>query len=329
MIPGFSYGTLFAIACILIFIAAVVYAIIKKQVKWIIGLGLFLLIISGTFLFHLFSDTESGFSYDKIKDFNPNQTLIIENHLLTYEEDHSTIIFLNSSKKEVPVTYYPIYLNELDAYYIVVFSKDTSNSLTDGLFFQHDYEMYRNQVDMLLLISKVDGQLLQPRVYNLIGSTVDLDAAENKEDTITFPVYKPFSKNINYYYYIEQLPTNSRPYITSDMISFSGDKNIEKFEFVQGRYLTLFDTGDISYYIRSPYIIEESDVITSIRFSANYSQILNDEIYVKQGYFTTHNNQIYIVGNDLCIYLVTGETLTKVKQLESLDTWMDEISALI
>ncbi|WP_025725031.1 hypothetical protein [Acholeplasma granularum] len=322
-----SWSDILILISLLLLIILVVLSIIRKRKTYLLVSTLMFMLLVGILISNLISNNHPGFSYSSIKDYDSTVPLKIENKKLI-SNFNSEVIYLDSFKVEVSLNIYPIYLKELDNYYLVIYSYDMNKSLEYELYTQNDYEMYRNKVDILALINKADGKLSVPRVYNLIGSTFDLSQILNKGETILLPIYKPYKSDINYYYLIQGIKKSNLTHFKTKFISLTSNKVIQKFEFLENRFITLFDNGEIQYETHTEGIISGNNNSTNFSYSTNNYEVLDNKTFVKMGYFTTHHNKFYILNDDMAIYLLEGEVLTKIKTIEDINDFYDEVYAI-
>lgn len=322
-----SFEGYFIIFGLIILIILIIISFTQKRKVYLIPGSIIFLFLIVIFVSRFISEDRYTFTYASIKNYDATQSLQIDDFKLVFE-DQSEVIYLDTLKNETHLNIYPIYIKELDNYYVVIYSHDKNKRLLYNLYTQDDYELYRNEVDLFTLISKTDGVISMPRVYNLIGSTIDLNQILSKDETIILPIYKPFKSDINYYYLIQEIQTSTHKYFKNDIISLTANRKIERFEFLDNKFITLFDNGDIHYEIHTQTALSESQGHIGYAYSKSYYDILDDKTFVKEGYFTTHNNQFYILDDDMFISLLEDKILTKVKLLDNKFDFFNEVNLL-
>ncbi len=226
--------------------------------------------------------------------------------------------------------FHPVFISDAhEDYYFVIFSRNPDKIIEDA-YTQNDYEWNPLKSDVIAIISKTSGLINQPHVYDLIGFTIGLDFIAT-DQTIRFPVYKPYTREINYYFVIiidEQYDILSS---MTDLIFFAGlDRTLVNHVYTNHMVLGVYSDQMMEFYT----VLFEFDYASrngTMYFSGGGGSSrrisdLDDELYVKQGYFTAIGDAIYYVNNDLKIYRYTLTSNTYVSDVIDLEHWMDQIN---
>lgn len=261
---------------------------------------------------------------------NTIDNLILEDGELKDEITKERVTYYVYEDKVKHEKWYPVYMKSFDGVYLMVFSTDSSKTMSDGLFFQDDYE-YNHNADKLVIVSKETGFIRIPRTYELIGQTVDLSLTEKQGSVLSFPVNHPYSRTINFYFSI-YVYDQSVLYTMTNLTSFSSNgRYIIHHAFTETDVLTVYNNGDISLLERTftVYIesIEGKTTITGSSSSGKYLDILDDDT-VKEGYFISINNTLYVLRDDLGIYKFIDGGFVFIKQLTSSNHFFTEVSTL-
>lgn len=318
--PIFTILIFFSVMTLFIFLFIKKYKIIYRSLYILTALAFIIFIIRLT-------NNESNLSdYHQIKDYSLNKVIHLVDNRLTYE-DNTPIEILDDTNKTISSSMYPIYLKSLSNSYIIVYSYDKDKEIPYHLYFQQDYEMY-DKADKLVILDKNTGEFHIPRVYDLIGSTIQLNNIITYGNSIFLPVNKPYNDEINYYYQMQKIIINNKNHYYTSNLSLTGDRKLIKFVTLENEYISTFDNGEISYEIRTTTTSHDQNGTITIETVKKHSDILDNFNYVKAGYFTTHKDLFYVLGNDLEVYTLKGEMLTKVGDISSPLDWDLFISKL-
>lgn len=243
--------------------------------------------------------------------------------------------YIVSSKYHTQEDYHVVYFEELDHYYLTIYSKEYGKVYNNRFKFG-DYE--RDKGDLLYVINKEDGVMYPIIDYSLSGLEIDLNSFQVEEDVIIYGVYLRYETGISHYRYI----------ITPEDISDSDYRHItwrnnDESIYIHGDLTggsvhrhTLGDPSEIVYfklyenlflYIDSYDFIRVGEYDSSggvLRFDG--SEFLTGEQYVLNGYYEFANDSIYYVSNDM--KLMKFDNLrwnVTIEESVTLENWKDYI----
>lgn len=326
MIVNKTYGFLiFIIIIIIVIIALSINKKIKPVYKYLINS--LILIITFTIIVIGLLDA---------KDTNSlitNVNLKYENHLQDIslmKSDDSNYLYDNLNQEiiehlDVNTIYMPVYLKDLDNYYLVVYS--VNNDLYEnGLFRMSDYETYEN-IDWIVLIEKTTGVITIVREYHYIGRTFNLELATSGANNILIPVLIPHEKEVGSYIVIV-MPENARyrnDYYSIRSIIYYYYKENEPYVYYKdyiidkdGRVLSVDSEDNVILQVHD--IRVEGPVVSSE--SRFFDQLFNDEKYIKDGYFKKYLGEIYYLDNNLNVRKIVDENnIVTIKKLNNINEW--------
>ena len=326
MIVNKTYGFLiFIIIIIIVIIALSINKKIKPVYKYLIN-SLILLITFTIIVIGLLDakDTNSLIT---------NVNLKYENHLQDIslmKSDDSNYLYDNLNQEiiehlDVNTIYMPVYLKDLDNYYLVVYS--VNNDLYEnGLFRMSDYETYKN-IDWIVLIEKTTGVITIVREYHYIGRNFNLELATSGANNILIPVLIPHEKEVGSYIVIV-MPENARyrnDYYSIRSIIYYYYKENEPYVYYKdyiidkdGRVLSVDSEDNVILQVHD--IRVEGPVVSSE--SRFFDQLFNDEKYIKDGYFKKYLGEIYYLDNNLNVRKIVDENnIVTIKKLNNINEW--------
>ena len=205
-----EYMKLIIILLTVLFVTTVLFFIKNKRRLYLVLITGFLL-LCGTILLSFIGLTHYGsaFNYHAIKlnDEKPLD-LIFDTQTSQYKDGDNRLEYIHIDKRSHTVAFNIIYLKSFGENYLAVFSPNIHKSLSDGLYTQSDYEFFSDKSDYLAIISKETGKINLVNAYKIIDYTINLDLAQSDGDKIFFPVYKPYSLDINFHLYLSTNATN-------------------------------------------------------------------------------------------------------------------------
>lgn len=329
MIDNITYGSIILILFITIFLILIITLNLNKKIKsvykYIINcLTLFITIV--VVVIGLIAKTESG-------SLITNVNLKYENHLQDIslmKSDDSNYLYDNLNQEmiehlDVNTIYMPVYLKDLDNYYLVVYS--VNNDLYEnGLFRMSDYETYEN-IDWIVIIEKTTGVITIIREYHHIGRTFNLELATSGANNILLPVLIPHEKEVGSYIVIV-IPENARYrndyysirsmkyyyYQENEPYIYYKDNIIDK----DGRVLSVDSEDNVILQVHD--IRVEGPEVSSK--SQSFDQLFNEEKYVKEGYYKKYLGEIYYLDNNLNVKKIVDENnFVTIKELNNINEW--------
>jgi hypothetical protein len=226
--------------------------------------------------------------------------------------------------------FHPVYISDVhEEFYFVIFSRHVEKVI-ENVYTQNDYERNELNSDVITIISKTSGLIASPHTYDLIGFTIGLDI-EVTNHSIRFPVFKPYTREVSYYFVIFIEEKHGLLSTMTDLILYSGfDRVLIHHVYTSQMILGVYSDESIEFGRFTYEFDYESYQGVMMRTGGGISggpiDDLDDELYVKQGYFTAIDDAIYYVNNDLKIYRYTLTSNTYVSDVIDLEHWMDQIS---
>ena len=253
------------------------------------------------------------------------------NYLSNHNEEALYIDFYDNSPK-ILKAWHPIYLDEIDNYYIVIFSKDKDKSISYLRFRQGDFERF-DDIDRLVVINKDTGFIFHTTHYDLIGHEIDLTSFQEGNNIVTFNVFLPYEEKISYIRYISY---------TDDYSVMESHENFHS-EPMGGNWIGMVGhthtPGDPSwvedfilyenlYYYEDSYgeayygYLEYQGGWVQFRKSYHFT----DETYVKAGYLKFTDDGLYYVDNDLNLVKMRGPYKTTITSNIDINDWESYIN---
>ena len=230
---------------------------------------------------------------------------------------------------KAPETYYPVYLKDLDDYYLLVFSIDSNKDYSHNRFYQEDYER-SYFIDWIYFVDKKTGDMYYLRVYNTIGKTLALDKFENVNGIVIYHVLLDFELETSYcgLLFINTVEIGNGIFFSSEVTRFHyhGDdySYIKKLLLTTKNQLIEVDSYGEIYYSSFSYTYNNNGFSMKRHTS---SKILADEEYAKAGYITVVNDKIFYVNNNLEIYQFKYTGLdVYIEDVISLNTWEEQLT---
>lgn len=347
------FNNIFMVIFILVVLLSI-YFIIKKQARklW------YFLPIYITFFSYITINTINDLSSEYPRNFISVEAETTLDLRLRKESDRNFLYQVDSSE-EILVKgnngelfnveqFSPIYINETENYYIVVYSVDHTKTILNHRFTQQDIER-NNFYDRLVLINKNNHKILNLAEVELIGKTINLnsfqesddnllsfnifldyetkistveliyinyEAIELEFDNIAVQIFNPMMKDDDEYISVNHFHTLNNPSWITDFILK------DDFFFYQDSYGKSYIgtiEGDISYsYSNNGQVTSVSGFLY-----LNAGVNLEDLVYANQGYLKITENGIYYINNDLDIVFYNGVNTTIINEDVSLDSWLD------
>jgi hypothetical protein len=322
---------LFRIAVLIVFIF-ILFKIKNRKKRYIFMFSFAGLLVISYIYSSLFNVTPVTMNYRQlsIDGVNSYDQLIISDGKFMDQESGAYASYIDDSGVVRHPEFHPVFISDAhEDYYFVIFSRNQQKIIED-FYTQNDYEWNPLESDVIAIISKTSGLIEQPSVYDLIGFTIGLDFMVT-DQTIRFPVYKPYTREINYYFVIvidEQYDILSS---MTNLVFFAGsDRTLVNHVYTNHMYLGVYSDHEMDFYT----VLYEFDYAsrngtmywTGGGGSSRRISDLDDELYVKQGYFIAIDDAIYYVNNDLKIYRYTLTSNTYVSDVIDLEHWMNQIS---
>ncbi len=230
---------------------------------------------------------------------------------------------------------HPIYIDEIESFYIVIFSYDKDKTITNNRFLQNDYERH-HQRDILFLIDKSNGFIISAEDYEQIGYEIDLTSFQEGNNLITYGVFLLHEKGIayircinidsditydTYHNYINNIH-NSIMWVNSSIGVYHshtlGDPSeIEAF-ILEGAFYYYEDSYGVAFAGR----VSEQEY--GVMFRADV--ILTDESNAIAGYVRVTNSGIYYISNDMNLMFTNGITTTLYQEDVNFEDWESYIS---
>lgn len=254
------------------------------------------------------------------------------NYLLNHNEEAKYIDFYDQTPKTLKA-WHPIYLDEIENYYIVIFSKDKDKQLSYQRFRQGDFERF-DHIDRLVVINKDTGFIFFTTHYDLIGYEIDLTSFQEGNNMVTFNVFLQYEEKISYVRYISY---------TDDYSVMKSHENF-KSEPMGGNWIGMvghthtpgdpswvedFILYDNLYYYEDSYgeayygYLEYQGPWVQFRKSYHFT----DETYVKEGYLKFTDDGLYYVDNDLNLIRIRGPYKTTIKSNIDIANWESYINS--
>lgn len=277
-------------------------------------------------------DPYYGFDYYSIAA--PNKTsdfsIALESGVIIETTTNQPVIYRDFDDNVKKNVYRPLYLKQLtDDFDLIIFTLDANKTVPYGLYTQDDYEFNRKHQSVLIVLEKATGRLIKLRTYDIIGFTIDLNQIISMDQTFAIPVFKPYTNTVQYYFALFITSDDNYTSITEHPLFFAKDSKLQYYAFGQDIYLGVFEDGSIDY---SRYIYERELTIRDGKvielggsFSGGPLHSIDDELYVKQGYFTVVSRSLYVVKNDLKIYRMNGNEATYIADVIDLNLWQTQI----
>jgi hypothetical protein len=228
----------------------------------------------------------------------------------------------------------PIYLEEMESYYIVIFSYDKDTTIEYSRFRQGDYERI-DAIDQLVLIEKSTGYIFNTTDYDLIGNEIDLNSFQEGKEVVTFNVFLPHEERISHvrWLYIEDdysLETHASMYQNFHSEPMGGNwLGMIGHVHVLGdpSWVEVFDLSDDFFYYKDSYGKTYAGYLHQDENWINFKQSvdLTEERFASSGYYKLDDNGIYYVNNDMdLVYTLAFQTVV-IKENVNLENWEDHI----
>lgn len=326
----------------IVLMAAVVVAIflvfkfLKKAYR-IFGLIGIALVIAGVFVVSMVDFSPTEYIPDQIIS-NTSLSLRIEQtenrSYLMNGDSEATYISYNDDQPKILKTWFPIYLDDLEDHYIVIFSHDMHRKVVYHRFRQTDYERHRDG-DRLVVIQKRSGYIFDTIDYDLIGHEIDLTSFQEGTNVVTFSVFLPYEDRISHIRYIHYTDDYSIEDSHQMFENFYTEPMGGDWVGMVGHKHTLGDPSWVVDFILSGnlYYYEDSygtAYYGDLRKQQKYIQFrefydFSDEIYAKQGYLKFEHDGLYFVDNQLNVVYLDASVATIVATNISLDHWESAI----
>jgi hypothetical protein len=254
---------------------------------------------------------------------------IDRNYILNHNEEARYIEVYDKDPK-ILEDWHPIYLDEIESYYIVIYSKDKDKQISYNRFRQGDYERFKD-VDRLVVIHKDTGLIFHTTHYDLIGYEIDLNSFQEGHHIITFNVFLQYEEKISYVRYISYTSDYSIDNSKSFYENFATEPMGGNWIGMIGHTHTLGDPSWVEdfilhnnlYYYEDSYgeayygYLEPQGPYRAFRKSYEFT----DETYAKQGYLKFVDDDLYFVDNDLNLCYLNGSTKVIVASHIVLENW--------
>ncbi|VEU80553.1 hypothetical protein [Haploplasma axanthum] len=300
---------------ILVIIIFMIILIPKKlKTKLMLSISL-ILIIALNFVIVTISSRPS---YDQVTNID-----LIEEDRLSIELKDSKLIHSNS---KIPVKYLvfekenknfsfsPIYLNDFEDYYFVIFSTDKTKKITNNLFRVLRTYNY-NMSDFAVFIDKKTGEVIDIQKHDLYGNFIILDSIYFVNNSFSFKLIHKDYPNIDVLITGDIAHKNNYLYISIEFFDYGG---IIKSAFDDNYVSLVVDSSGRIIFKQKIYETENGNVTKTTE--KHYKYLANEE-YVKQGYFETINKKIYYVDNNMNICIINGNSSSVVMKIDSLENW--------
>lgn len=325
-----TWFSLYAIVAPILLITAFIYY--KKKRGMIISIAILCLAYFAYEFYSWMDEPYYGFEYYSITA--PNKTsdfsVALESGVIIETITNQPIIYRDYDDKVKMNVYRPLYLKHLnDDFDLIIFTRDENKSLPYGLYTQDDYEFNRKHQSVLIVLEKETGRLIKIRTYDIIGFTLDLNHIISMDQTFAIPVFKPYTNTVQYYFALFINSDDNFTSITEHYLFYTKDSKLEHYAFGNGFYLGVFEDGSINYsrYSYQRQITIRDGKVTELgsSFGGGPLDALDDQLYVKQGYFTVVNRTLYVVKNDLKIYRMNGNESIYIADVIDLSLWQTQI----
>ena len=239
-------------------------------------------------------------------------------------------VTIYDKKPKTLTNWNPIYLREMDNYYIVVYSKNKDKKITYDRFRQSDYERH-DDIDLLVVIDKHTGNIFHTTHYDLIGHEIDLTSFQEGHNIVTFNVFLPYEDKIAYVRYFHYTDDYSIDGFESKHENFATEPMGGNWVGMIGHTHTPGDPSWVEdfiiyenlYYYEDSYGTAYYGYLDAngpwISFIQNYD--LSSEIYAQEGYLKFNTDGLYYVDNDLNLCLLNGTMKTVIASDISIDVW--------
>ncbi len=260
---------------------------------------------------------------------------------LGYDENNNGYLYDNASNiklsyqslgKKVNSTFYkPIYIKSINSnYYISVFSSENESLRVENHFTFDDYEtraMNGKASDKLVIISKETGNMATINAYELIGYTLSLDDLVSSSSIISIPVYKKYEIDYDKYFtiFLNDTP-DSLDTLKSITYPNSLGLSVTNFAITNSMILVSYNDGSILLQNLQYNFDYENGYFSGGRIQLRHCNILDDELYVKDGYFAIINDQIYFLSKDFRINkLISCTDYLYVSTASGFENWTSYI----
>ncbi|MBN2540755.1 MAG: hypothetical protein JXB08_04450 [Bacilli bacterium] len=255
-----------------------------------------------------------------------------ERNYLIYTNSDEEVLYENRYEEQPfhSEKLHPIYLDDMEDYYIVIYSYDHTKTITNDRYTQNDYERNRKR-DFLVLIRKDDGLVIYTEDYELIGREIDLNSFQSGNNIITFDIFIPYEKNISYIrcISIDDDVAYDSSYIYNDDIH--NTPMITTFMGEIYHFHTLGDPSEILeftlagsfYYYEDSYGLSFAGKIRRDLYGAEFTRNLDLSLeeYAKDGYVRITESGIYYVSNDLDLVFNNGSNSVIIQADITLMEW--------
>lgn len=314
----------------------------KKKIMAIVLLsiiGFFAFIAIITNIPSLNSDNSDWIGDHQINNINLNDSLsirTIDGKKQLYNDTlNESIQFKNLDFKFLQ----PVFLSQVDNYYVVVFSLDGNKTYEDGRFYQGDLELQKS-MDKLAFIDVEHAYIHELRKVELIGRTIDLFSMDSNDTSVAYKVYHYYSDLTFAYYfttfsYAEKISLSQTysitleagiyfyPMVQGHETEGAIQDNVTNFGWANDNYC-IFNTEEgvkVGHFDIETYISD--GFITGSSWRYNDLTFYDSEIYLQQGYYTVRHNLIYYVDNNMNLYELRGAGV--LGPITDLEHWTDSI----
>jgi|GEM_PF-2482764 len=315
-----TYST--QIIIFIIVLLGCIYTLVKhrdnkayKNSAYLVFIFVTILLVIGSIDFSNQHDIPDQIVSDRVLSLSIVET--DERSYLSNNNQEVKYISLNNTTPSKLAYWHPVYLDEIDSYYIVIFSSDKDTKVSYSRFKQKDFERYQN-IDTLVIIEKSTGYIFDTTHYELIGQEIDLTSFQEGFNIVTFNVFLSYEEKVSYIRYLHikddySLESTDAMYDNFENEAIIGDwlKRVAHVHTLgEPSWVEDFILFEDQYYYEDSHGIINYGYIISDRTHLEFiSQInLSNETYVKQGYFKLTKDGLYFVDSyrTLCLVNYTG-----------------------
>lgn len=294
------------------FLAVIVCLMIFSNKKRFViaGIVLVIVLILGISYIDFDEVTEnfSGLNIDNSSKIN-NLRLVKSNNENILMSDDNIIDFIMPLRK-----YNVVYLKDIGYYYAVIFSVKKD-------FYEKDFfygnEVKRRNKDVLAFFEKSTGRYINytDRPWEVSGEKIMLNNMISTENSVAFALTASYEKEPKRIMtlFINITDFEERPdRITTDTIIFKTETN---YVYLKGFYIDKYNSI-LLIDNEKDFVYKERNVVfngPNVSISSSYNnELLEEEVYLKEGYVKMHDDEIYFLGLDNSIYKIHINNKIKV-----------------
>lgn len=323
---------------VLVIILGLLFIFKKLRLFVCIGSALLIIVLVSAFIYGVSSNAseEDILRHLSIEELETGDTLSIKGNKGKKHLYNETISEWVEYQDFTYKSHQFVFLERIGDFYIAVLSKNPDKEYSDGRFYQADFERIP-EADKLVFIDMKNSSLHILRKNELVGRTIDLKTIQASDTGLAYKVFHQFS-DLTYAYffttfYYADLTSTSHTFMPTldagafDKLPHEGDNkianNVQHFEWANDNIAIFKSKNGVEIVQTLLSHRTQNGLRVSTKITTNRHEYIADLIYVQEGYYTSKNNLIYYVDNDMSLKVI-GDTKV-VGVITDLENWLDSI----